>query len=158
MTFLRSIEAERRRIELDLLAVAQRHRRKGEVGVREDVVDRRPGGRDDRGGGEQALLGVAQRVRAPALDVIEVVLIGLQPRLLRGPLVERRLVDLQDLGLDEGHLLAELGAHLLHLLLHPLVLRHARVLVRDQAGVQVDPLQLLRGRVGGVEGVGEPRG
>ena len=58
-----------RLIELDALAVAERDRREGEVGVREDVVDvlRRAGNRPRVG--EQLLFRVGQGVRGAAEDV-----------------------------------------------------------------------------------------
>ena len=67
-------------IELDALAVAERHGRIREVSIREDAV--RVGGRarDDRGTRQYLLLGVAQRVRAAAEDVVEVEVVDLQPR------------------------------------------------------------------------------
>ncbi len=93
-------------------------------------------------------------MRAAALDVVEIMLVGPEPRLLR-ELVEGRFVDLQDLGLDEGGLLTELRGNLLHLLLHALVLADAGVLVGDEAGVDEDLLQILADAVYRVEGIRE---
>ncbi len=104
----------------------------------------------------QALFGVAEGVCAPPLDVVEVMRVGAQPRFLRQPFVEHRLVDLQDFGFDERHRFAERGAGLLHLLLHALIPADARVLIGDQPGVEGDALEVLGDAVGGVERVGEP--
>ena len=58
-----AIEAERRGVELDRLAVVERHRRVRKVGVRKNVVDRRARAGHHRGGGEQLLFAVGERVR-----------------------------------------------------------------------------------------------
>jgi hypothetical protein len=152
-----AIEAEGGRVELHRFVVAKRDRRVREVGVRKDVVGRRAGAGGKRRGGEQFLFRIAERVRTPALDVVEIELEGPEPRLFRHPLVDRGLVDFQDLRLAVGDHLAELRAELLHLLLHPLVLADARVLVGHHAGVDVDPLEILGDAIAGFECLGQAR-
>src|SRR6185503_15421910 len=67
-------------VDLGRLAVAERDGRIGKVRVRQNVerVRRRPGQRPEVG--EDPLLVLAERMRRPALDVLQVEGVGLQPR------------------------------------------------------------------------------
>ena len=147
--------AERRLIELDGAAVAERHRRVREIGVREDAVDvgRRP--RERAGGGENLLLVLAERVRGPPRDILDVEAIDLEPRFRGEEAIERRFAGAQELRLDERRLGGERGGQLHHLLLHALVRRVARVLIGQHACVRVEARQLLVERVQSVERVGQ---
>jgi hypothetical protein len=132
-----------RLIDLGLAAVAQRDRRIGKVGIRQDAVDvrRRPGHRPRFG--EKLLLGIGQRVRRAADDVVEVEVVDLQATLRGDEAIDRLAADVQDLGLDVGGLRREAGVDLLHLLLHAVRARRPRVLVGEHAGVDVEARQLL---------------
>ena len=136
-------DAEGGAVELDLLPVGERHRGVREVGVREHAEDVRWSRGDHRRGGEQLLLRICLGVRPAALDVVEIEAERLEPRLARNEAIDRRAIGLQDLRLDECRLAAELRVHLHHFLLHALVLADARVLVRQHAGVDVGPRELL---------------
>ncbi len=153
-----AIKAEARAVELDGLAVAQCRGRVREVGVRKDPVGARRGARDDPRAREQPLFGVSQGVRRPALDVVEVEPVGLESRLGGDELVDDGLVELQDFRFDERGFGAEHRSELDHLLLHPLVLAHARVGVRHHARVDVGARELLRKPRAELERVGQARG
>ena len=153
----RAVQAVTRRIEPYGLAVAQRNRGIRKVGIRQDVV--RGGRRADRHrrGSKQPLFRIAQRVRLATLNVVEVMLVRLEARLLANPAIHLRFADLQNLRLDECDCLTKARGDLLHLLLHALVPGDARVLVGEETGVEVDLLQFLRDAVDRVQRVGEAR-
>ncbi len=89
-----------RLIDLHGLPVAQRDGRVGQIGVGDDPVRVRRASRERSGISEQLLLGLGQGMRRPALDVLQVELVDLQPRLGGQELLDRSLRETQDLGLD----------------------------------------------------------
>ena len=149
--------AERRGVEFRGLAVAEGDARVGEIGVRQDVVDvgRRAGERTR--GGQDALLGVAQRMRRTPRDVLDVEAMDLQPRLGGDEFFQRRFRNLQDLRLDVRRFGGERRAQLHHLFTHALRTRFTRVLIGEQADVDKRARQFLVDRIERVERLGKSR-
>ena len=144
-----------RLVDLDRLAVGERHGRIRKIGVRENVEHARRRAGERTRIRENLFLGVAERVRRATDDVAQVEGIGFQARLGADEPFDGRLVRLEDLGLDVGGRRGELRGNLHHLLLHALVRRVARVLIGEHARVDVEPRQLLVERVLQVECLGE---
>ena len=120
----RAKTAEAGLIELDGLAVAQRDRRIGKVGVREDVVDVRRRCAATTGVGEQLLLGVGQRVRRARRWMSSQVEARRSSAAAPAPIHSSSvaLSIFRISGSMNDDLRAERRAELLHLLLHALVL------------------------------------
>jgi hypothetical protein len=130
-------------IDLHRLSVFERDRRVREIGVGQDRVDVAGRSSQRTGVGQQLLLGVGERMGGAPEDVAQIERVGLQPRFGGGRFLHGRLADFQEFGLDERRFGAELREELLHLLLHALRTRQARVLIGEHAGVHIQPRQLL---------------
>ena len=130
-------------IDLRGAAVAQRDRRIREIGVREDVVDVVSRCRERHRVRENLFLRVRQCVRGPARDVMQVERIDRQARRRFDEPFERVDADVQQLRFDIRHLHLEVGRELLHLLLHALRTRFARVLIGEHPGINREARDLF---------------
>src|SRR5205807_7361490 len=107
-------------IQLDGFTVTQNDGRIRKIGVGKNVVDGGGPAGDDLGIGQQFFFGLAAGVRAAAGDVIKIMAINLEPRLLRQELVERAAIDGENFRFDVRAFSVEGGGKLQHLLLHTL--------------------------------------
>ena len=135
-----------RLIDLHGFPVAQRDGRVGQIGVGDDPVGVRGAPRQRSGISQQLLLGLGQGMRGPALDVLQIELIDLQPRLGGQEFLDRSLRETQDLRLDVRPGRTGGRKQLDHLLFHAFVMRVARVLVRQHVRIGVQARQLLAER------------
>ena len=129
------MQTERRFIELHGPTVTQGYRRVGKVRVGKDAIDAGRAAGHDAGAGQEPFLRVAERMSAAARNILEVMAVDLQPRLLGQESLDGGVVYLEDFGLDEGRFRSHRGRQLNHLLLHALVRADSRVLIGIHTGV-----------------------
>src|SRR5262249_3141199 len=125
-------------IDLHAASVTESHRRIWKVCIRQNSknVRWRPGKWTKIG--EKLLFRITQRMGRAADDVFQVEVINLESRLSRQKFLNHRLARLQNLRLDVGGLSSEIRCELHHLLLHPLMLRVARILIGKQTRINVE--------------------
>jgi len=139
-------------IEAGLGAIGKLDGRPGNVGVREDAVDRAWGVGHHAGGGEHALGLCAQDVLGAAEGFLNGELVLLNEGLDAG------LTERDQLGIEPAHLLAELGAEHVEFLGALKGGADLLVLVEGVAGVAAHAVQVLAEAVEQVEGLFEGLG